>query len=178
MTYKRIVVLPVLAGVVGALMFAGPASADTTGSTPVTFEVGGGALSMTVPTGTVDLGSVPVSANAQAVSAQLGTVTVTDDRGATEGWTVTASATDFVGPQSISVSAAGSSSYGSPPAEVFGTADVAPTNLTALYPPAAVQVATGVDGVNAATWNPTISVTIPADALAGTYSSAVTHSVS
>ena len=89
-----------------------------------------------------------------------------------------ANAVDFSGPQNISVSAPGLSSYTAPAASVIGTADVAGSNLNGLYPGGVVQTATGVVGVNAATWNPTISVTIPANALAGTYSSTITHSVS
>ncbi|MFJ9484045.1 hypothetical protein ACIRRI_56015 [Streptomyces mirabilis] len=103
---------------------------------------------------------------------------MTDGRGGTAGWTATASAVDFTGPQSISVSAAGSSSYITPAASVSGTANVTSSDLTPLYPPGPVQVATGVNGINSATWNPTIHLTIPANAPAGTYSSTITHSVS
>jgi hypothetical protein len=41
-----------------------------------------------------------------------------------------------------------------------------------------VQTATAVLGVNTATWNPSIAVTLPAGAQAGTYSATITHSVS
>lgn len=34
-----------------------------------------------------------------------------------------------------------------------------------------------MSGINSATWNPTIHLTIPGNALAGTYSSTITHSV-
>jgi len=176
MTYRKLAIVPLLAAAAGAFAFTIPASADT-GITPVTFSVGGGGLSITVPNGPVDLGTALVSTSPQSVSAQLGVVSVTDDRGTTAGWTVTASATDVTGPQTISVSAPGSSSYTTPGAVVFGTATVTASNLPALYPPAPVQVATGVDGVNTASWNPTIQITVPADALAGTYGTSVTHSV-
>jgi hypothetical protein len=32
--------------------------------------------------------------------------------------------------------------------------------------------------LNSASWNPTISVTVPANALVGTYGTSITHSVS
>lgn len=175
---KSTLFIPLAAAVVGALSFALPASAASTGDTPITMAVNTGTLDITVPAGPVALGSVTASASAQTVSGQLGTVTVTDSRGGTAGWAATASAVDFTGPQSISVSAANSSSYDAGTATVTGTATVANTNLDALYPGGAVQTATGVSGINTATWNPTISVTVPANALAGTYSSTVTHSVS
>ncbi|GAA1239946.1 hypothetical protein GCM10009665_33510 [Kitasatospora nipponensis] len=155
-----------------------PAFASGSGSTPVTVQIAAGTLDITVPTSSVNLGLVNVSGSPQTVSSQLGTISVTDGRGGTAGWTVSANAVDFTGPQNISVSAPGSSSYSSPNASVTGTATVTKSDLAPLYPPGPVQVATGVSGINSATWNPTISVTLPANALAGTYSSTVTHSVS
>ena len=109
--------------------------------------------------------------------APLTTPTSRPSRGGTAGWTATASAVDFTGPQNISVSAPGSSSYTTPAASVSGTATVTASDLNPLYPPGPVQVATGVNGINSATWNPTIHLTVPGNALAGTYSSTITHSV-
>jgi hypothetical protein len=173
-----VITLPVVVGIAAVIAIAGPAQADTTGGTPVTVEVNGGPLNITVPTASVQLGTAPVSTSAQTVSALLGTVTVTDTRGGTVGWVAAVSATDFTGPQGISVSAVGQSSYTTPSASVIGTSNVAHSDLTSLYPGGAVQTATGVAGPNAATWNPTVSLTLPAGALAGTYSSTITHSVS
>jgi len=45
-------------------------------------------------------------------------------------------------------------------------------------PPAAVVTVTGADGDNGATWDPTITVAIPAHAVVGVYDGTVTHSVS
>lgn len=174
---KSIVAASLIAGAVVALANPLPASADQSGTTPVTISVTSGTIDITVPTGPVSLGAVATSGSAQTVTNTLGNVTVTDSRGGTTGWVVTASGTDFTGPQSISVSAPGSSSYNTPGATVTGTAIVTASNLDPLYPPGPVQTATGVSGINTATWNPTISVTIPANALAGTYSSTITHSV-
>ncbi|RFA12832.1 hypothetical protein B7R22_14890, partial [Subtercola boreus] len=126
----------------------------------MTIEVGGGSLDITVPGASVDLGSVAVSAAAQTVSAPLGAVTVSDTRGGVLGWTATAGATDFTGPQNISVSGVGTSSYTSPNAATTGASDVAASNLTALYPAAPVQTASGVNGINTATWVPVISVVL------------------
>jgi hypothetical protein len=165
-------------GGAGVLTFAVPAFAATASDTPVTVEVSSGALTISAPTGSVDLGSVLASTSAQTVSAPLGVVTVTDSRAGTLGWVATAGATDFTGPQSISVSTPGSVTYTPGQATVTGTANVAPTNENHLYPTVPVQTATGVSGTNTAAWNPTIAVTIPAGALAGTYSTTITHSVS
>lgn len=177
---KSALLAPMIGAMLGALAFAAPASAATSGTTPVTLAVTGGTLDITAPVGPVNLGSVTASSSAQTVTGQLGNVEVVDGRGGTTGWTATASAVDFVGPggATISVSAAGSSSYTAPTATVTGTATVANTNLPTLFPAGPVQAATGVSGINTATWNPTISVTIPANTLVGTYTSTVTHSVS
>ncbi|MFD9282411.1 hypothetical protein ACFWD7_34940 [Streptomyces mirabilis] len=171
----RSVISPLIAGAAVAVL-ASPMPASAA-DTPVTVQVSSGTLDISVPTGPVNLGTVAASGSPQSVSSQLGNVTVTDGRGGTAGWTATASAVDFTGPQNISVSAPGSSSYTTPLASVSGTATVTPSDLNPLYPPGPVQVATGVSGINSATWNPTIHLTVPANALAGTYSSTITHSV-
>jgi hypothetical protein len=49
-----------------------------------------------------------------------------------------------------------------------------PADLTGVSP---AVTATGITGDNSATWNPTITVTVPGGALAGTYSGEITHSV-
>ncbi|MFD5429590.1 hypothetical protein [Streptomyces sp. NPDC127084] len=172
---RTLVISPLIAGA-AAVTLAFPVPA-TAADTPVTVQVTSGTLDIAVPTGPVNLGTASVSGSAQTVSSQLGNVTVTDGRGGTAGWTVTANAVDFTGPQTISVSAPGSSSYDTPQASVSGTATVTPSDLEPLYPANPVQTATAVNGINSATWNPTISLTIPGNALAGTYSSTITHSV-
>jgi hypothetical protein len=168
----------VFIGGASVLTLAVPASAATGSDTPVTVQVTGGDLTISAPTQSVDLGSVVTSGDAQTVHALLGNVVVTDGRGGTAGWTATASATDFTGPQIISTSTFGLVVYTAPQATVTGTATVDPSAESTLYPGGPVQVATDVNGNNTATWDPTIAVTIPANALAGTYSTSITHSVS
>lgn len=169
--------VPVAAAATLSLSAAPPATAATVGSTPVTFEVTSGALSIDVPTNTVYLGSVVAGPTVQPVSAQLGNVTVTDARGGTAGWTVTASAVDFTGPQSISVSAPGSSRYTPGNITTTGTVTVNGFTLSPLYPPSTVVTGTNVSGNNTATWDPTVTVNVPGNTLTGTYSSTITHDV-
>jgi len=165
-------------GGASVLTVAVPAFAATASDTPVTVEVTGGDLTISAPTQSVNLGSVVTSNNAQIVSALLGNVEVTDNRAGTAGWTASVSATDFTGPQTISTTAFGLVVYTAPQATVTGTATVTPSTESSLYPGGRVQDATNVNGSNTATWDPTIAVTIPANALAGTYSTSITHSVS
>jgi hypothetical protein len=175
---RSVLAMSLAAGVACAVPLSTSATAATSGDTPVTLEVVNGELSIEVPNGPVDLGSVPVSTSAQTVSAQLGNVVVTDGRGGTADWNVTAHGVDFTGPQNISVSAPGSSTYNAPAATTTGTVTVTSHDLSPIYPPGVVQAATGVSGINTATWNPTISIQVPANTLAGNYSSTITHSVS
>jgi hypothetical protein len=163
-----------------ACLVASPttASADTTGGTPVTVTVTGGAIAITVPTSTVSLGSVAVSENDQTVSQTLGGVTVTDQRGSSASWTASASAVDFSdgNGHTISVTTKPSS---------YDPGNIATTGVTAtghvispIYPAQDVVTTSNLSASNTASWNPTMSITVPGNTLVGTYSSTVTHSVS
>ncbi|MDT4893023.1 MAG: hypothetical protein QOE97_2058, partial [Pseudonocardiales bacterium] len=170
--HKSLAILPVLVCAAGVLALAGPASAAPSGTTAATFAVTGGTLDIAVPA-SVNLGSVTASSAAQGLTGvPLGAVTVTDGRGVSSGWVATASATDFTGPQTL----AGATVY-RPTLASATNATVTPAADQTLAPTAAtVQTATLAVGVNSATWNPTLTVTIPANALAGTYSSTITQS--
>jgi hypothetical protein len=159
-------------GGAGVLALAVPASAATT---PVTVLVNGGALGIGAPTGPVSLGTASGSASAQTVTGSLGPVLVTDLRAGVAGWVATAGSTSFTGPQTILGSAA---TYTPGTAVVVGIATVTPLSLASMATAGTVQTATAVLGVNTATWNPSIAVTLPAGAQAGTYSATITHSVS
>lgn len=148
--------------------------------TATTFTLTGGALSVSVPE-SADLGSEATGAG--TVQGSLGPVTVTDDRGLlAAAWTASAFATDFVtggGSPEETIPAArvtylsGPATASSPATGVFlGAGSV--TLGTSLLP-----VFTGTaTGNNSATWNPTVTVLVPAQAVAGTYTGTITHSVS
>lgn len=165
-------------GGASVLTLAVPAFAATAPGTPVTVEVTGGALTISAPTGTVDLGSRTTSGSDQVVSAPLGNVVVTDNRAGTAAWTATVSAPDFTGPQTISTSTFGLVVYTAGTATVTGSATVVGSTESTLSTGGPAQTATIVGGNNTATWDPTIAVTIPANALAGSYGTSITHSVS
>ena len=141
-------------------------------------------VAITVPSA-VDLGSVP--SGTTTLSHQLGTVTATaiGDILLFPSFATTVSASSFTtgagGPsQTI---AAGSITYWSGPATATvglqtatpGQADAAHAQNLSLSRTAfsssglAVSIST--------TWNPTIVVTIPSTAVAGTYTGTITHSV-
>ena len=173
----RIVTLSLIAGVVVVSGVVGPAHAATTADTTLTFTEGTGAIAITAPGSSTLLPTVTPSGADQTVSAAIGTVTVTDNQGNDTGWVATASATNFTsGTRTITISHA---SYTPPAATNTGTSTVTAATLATLATtPAPVQTATGVSGSNTASWDPTISLTVPAGTESGTYTSTLTHSVS
>jgi len=152
---------------------AGP-SANTT----MTFAVTVGALSITAPTSaTLGAGNPGTTIG----PTPLGPVTVTDDRAALNaGWTATAASTDFTtgGSTSPETIAASNVTYGPGPITATGTVTTTPTTITLSGTPQSVVTATGVVGDNTASWNPNMTVAVPGNAVGGTYTATLTHSVS
>ena len=155
-----------------------PASADTTGGTPATVTVTGGALSITVPSANANLGSRANTVGGGTISGPLGQVQVSDARSPVAGssWNATVISTAFTPPAgpAIPASAVG---YQAGPITKVGTATYTandPGNLTGVSP--AVS-ASGITGDNSATWNPTINVAVPGGMAAGVYGATITHSV-
>jgi large repetitive protein len=157
------------------------APADVSCTAAVT-DVVSPVLSITVPS-TVSLGSATPGST---LSAQLGPVTVLDQRGLSNAhWTATVSTTSFTtggasGPETIT---APNVSYWSGPAtSTTGAATTTPGQTSAAAAQAlsasrtAFTSASG-NGFTIAAWNPTLVVTIPAGAVVGTYTATVTHSV-
>jgi hypothetical protein len=133
--------------------------------------------------------SVPASAALPSVgpggtsSAQLGTVTVTDDGSAS--WTATVSATPFltVGPPPVTIPLAQVTYWSGPATATSGTGTFTPGQPDA---PAAVDLTVtrtafslaGGSLVNSASWNPTLTVVVPPATATGIYTATITHSVS
>lgn len=162
-----------LAGLVGCLAAAAalPAGAATT----ATFTLTAGGLAISAPTGTVSLGTQVASTSQSTISGLLGGVTVTDQRGGVTTWTASVISTAFT-PPSGPADPASNVSYAAgtitDSAGVVATAVPAP-NLTGVS-----TVVTGAStGISTATWNPTISVIVPANYAPGVYTATITHSV-
>jgi hypothetical protein len=177
MAKKRIVLIGAM---LSMLALALPArAADTT----TTFTLAAGSLSISAPA-SKDLGTG--STGAGTLSAQLGAVTVTDTRGALLGtWTASVSSTDFTtgGATANETVAKGQVTYWSGTATassgtaVFTPGQATSGNAQALSASRTAYSAAAIVGNNSATWNPTLTVNVPAAAVAGTYSGTITHSV-
>jgi hypothetical protein len=144
-------------------------------ATPVSFTLTAGALSISDPSASVSLGSQVASTTSSTISGSLGAVTVTDQRGGTTTWTASVISTAFT-PTAGPADPASNVSY------VAGVIAVSPTvvatgvaaaNLTGVS-----TVVTGAStGISTASWNPTVSVIVPANYAPGVYSATITHSV-
>jgi hypothetical protein len=152
------------------------ASASAQDST-ITFSVTSGALSISVPV-TANLGS---GASGTTINGVLGAATVTDNRALLDAsWTVTASSTDFTTGGATPAETIPSSDVGYDPGSITttGTITATGTPVTLAGTPAPVVTGTAGVGDNTASWDPTLSVAVPAAAVGGTYTGTVTHSVS
>ncbi len=159
------------AGAIAISQISQPAGA----ATPATFTLTAGALSISSPTASVSLGSQVASPSSSTITGSLGVVTVTDQRGGTTSWTTSVISTAFT-PPAGPADPANNISYTAGPitdsATVVATA-VPATDLTGVS-----TVVTGAStGISTASWNPTVSVVVPANYAPGVYSATITHSV-
>ncbi len=173
------------AAVLASAALAGPASADPSppGDTPVTFDVTAGELSITAPV-SADVGSGPPEFG---IGDQLGSVTVSDSRASLDAsWTAGVSSTDFTTGAETDAERVGTSdlAYWSGPATAStGNGTFMPGQATApdsvfLVAAQTPFIHAGGTGNNTATWNPTLTINVPLQNVAGTYTGTVTHSVS
>lgn len=159
----------------GLFVLPQPAAA---GPTSATITITGGSLSITAPATAGNLGSRANTVLAGTISGPLGVVQVNDARSAIagSGWVASVISTAFTpsaGP-AIPASAVG---YIAGTITKVGTATYTandPPNLTGVAP---AVTATGITGDNSATWNPTITVSVPGGMAANTYTATITHSV-
>jgi hypothetical protein len=158
---------------------------DATGLTATkatSITIAGGALAITVPAST----ALPGAAPGGPTSALLGTVTVTDNRGiASASWTVTVTGTAFVtggGTAAETIPLTRVAYWSGPATATSGTGTFTPGQPTAaaavnLTAPRTAFSLTSGSPITSASWNPTLSVSVPAGAVAGTYTATITHSV-
>jgi hypothetical protein len=172
-------VLAFVAGITPLALPVGAASAAAA-DTPGQFQVTAGGLAITVPTSTVNFGSV--ASGATSVSGPLGTVTVTDTRGLlTASWTATVSTTTFTtgGATTNETVAKSAVTYASGAATATTGVGVFTPVLVAVSLATPQTAATWTAGVanNTATWNPTLTFALLTTQVAGTYAGTITHSV-
>ena len=143
-------------------------------ATPATFQLVAGTLSISAPTASVSLGSQVSSVSSSTMSGPLGVVTVSDQRGGTTTWIASVISTAFTPPAGPADPASNVSyAAGTITASGVVATAVAASDLTGV-----TTVVTGASsGVSSASWNPTISVVVPANFAPGVYAATITHSV-
>jgi hypothetical protein len=152
-----------------------PAGAAVTGGTPATFALTAGALSISVPIGPVSLGSQLALTTASTMAGSLGLVTVSDQRGGTTTWTVSVISGAFT-PSAGPADPASNLSYAA--GTITASANVVATAIPATDLTGQSTVVTGAStGISTASWNPTITVIVPANFAPGVYGAVITHSV-
>ncbi|MFC5922958.1 hypothetical protein [Micromonospora vulcania] len=171
-----------LIGTACLLNIGTPAWADSTGEVTATVIVTGGELSIEVPAA-ADLGD---AAPGEILNGQLGTVTVIDDRAQLAAtWVATVTATDFTtgdGTPEETIPASVIDYWSGPATQNAGAGQLVPGQLTSAEAvplgsdPTAFARTSG-DGLNSASWNPTLSLEISQATVAGVYTGTVTHSV-
>jgi hypothetical protein len=144
-------------------------------NTGTTFTITGGALTISAPAGPVNLATGAASVAAQAISGTLGNVAVSDARGVSLGWTTTAMSTAFAN-SGLTVPASAITYLLATPTTT-GWVTVTGVLASDLTTAKTVETATLALGVNTATWNPTISILVPAGTQTGVYAATMTHSV-
>ena len=175
---RRTILVIAITAAAGSAM-AGAATADTATTFSITSS---GTLSVTAPA-TATLSSAAPGGTA---SGSLGAVSVADSRAALIGtWTATVSSTAFTtggGTAAETVPAANVSYWSGLATATTGVGTFVPGQATSLLAVAIDSSKTAFSrtvgtGNSTAAWNPTLVVTIPAAAVAGTYTGTVTHSV-
>jgi hypothetical protein len=176
---KTKLVASAAAGLALATLAAGPAMADSTGDTDTSFTLTGAGLEVSVPSAATISASTFIGIT--SLSGQLGDVTVTDDRGGLlHSVTATVSATDFTtgtaGDHEVITKDKVTYSSGLA-SDSTGVGLGVPSGIVTLGSSQTAFSWTGVVGSQSATWDPTITVDVPVDVVAGTYTGTITHSV-
>ena len=167
---RKFLLLTALVATVSAAI-ALPASATT----PATFDLTAGGLSISAPTSSVSLGTQTVSNSSSTITGSLGTVTVSDQRGGATTWVASVISTAFT-PPSGPADPASNVSYAA--GTITASALVVPVAVAAADLTGVSTVVTGTStGISTASWNPTISVFVPANFAPGQYSATITSSV-
>jgi hypothetical protein len=157
---------------------------DTTCSN-ITFTVTGGVISIAAPT-SATAGSTVAAASGGTLSIDLGATVVTDARVPSTGWSVTATASDFTADATSGTIAKTAAAFSVPnaPTSVAGCSSF-PTRVTTPLAvnssgttPSAILTCSSPLGASNATYNPRLTVTIPASSTAGIYTGTVTQSAS
>lgn len=153
----------------------GSVSANQSGGSEATITIEGGALTISVPSVTADLGTFINLVDGGSVTGNLGEVKVSDARSGATGWSATAISTTFTSGDLTAI-AASLISYAVGDVTASGLATFEANDLANMTGAATVITATAT-GDNSAAWNPEITVDVPGGTAAGTYTATINHAL-
>ena len=153
-------------------VMAGPASGADTVATVV---VSSGSLGISSAATSASLGVV-YPGTVAAVT--LHGITVTDNRAGTAGWSASVLLMDFTGEATGARLSAAGATYTPTAATTTGTVSVTASPATDPTTPRIIQTATCVIGNNTATWDASLTLHVPNEAIADAYTATLTYSVS
>jgi len=180
---RKAIITTIVTGLIGLGGVAAPmaAFADTPPvGTTTTVGVTGGDLILTAAS-SADFASV--AAGQSTAGGSLGTVTVDDQRAGYNGaWTASAVATDFANstvPQAAAIPASDFTYTPGDPSAHSGNATFVTGDGGQMSTDQAVTAYSTSDeiGVASVSWDPSVSIAVPPDVVAGTYTGTITHSV-
>jgi hypothetical protein len=179
---RHTVIAGAAVGLIGLAALTVPAAAHAAtssgGPTSTSFSVDAGTLSISTPD-SASLGTVSIGT--ASVQAQLGTVTVSDQRASASGeWTASVISSAFVtgGATTAETIPASDISYNPGAAtSSSGTATFTAGSPGAIDTAQTAFSAAGEVGATSVSWDPTITVTLPSAVVAGAYTGTITHSV-
>jgi hypothetical protein len=179
---RKSLALAVTGLTVASLAAVVPGTANAA-DTNVTFTIAGGSLTLSAPGSAALTASGNLGLTGTTVSGQLGSTTVTDARGSLLGsFNVKMSTTDFSDGSGNTIAKSNATGYSGVATPSGVAVPVGTTNLTAVNIGAAgggtIVTVTGVTGAASVSYNPTVSVAVPADTVAGDYSGVVTQTAS
>jgi hypothetical protein len=176
---------PLLVGTLAAAALTVPLLAGGAEAQSVTFTLGGGSLAITEPGNATITAGLLSGLAGTSFSGSLGNTTVTDTRGGITGWASTVAQTTAFTDGTTTIPAANVKAWVPALIVPTGVATVTSglyvTELSGLALTGAAQTlvtAIAVVGNNSATFNPSIAVTVPSNATAGTYTGVITQTVS
>jgi hypothetical protein len=164
-------------GVASLGALATPAGAGP-GDTNTTFTLSGGSLAISVPA-SANLGSA--ATGSLTLSGHLGSMTVTDTRGALVAtWTATVASTNFTtggASANETVSKTNVAYLSGVSSATSGTGSFVAGLVPSLVTSGTAGAWASGAGNNSATWDPTLTLTLLGSQVAGLYSGTITHSV-
>jgi hypothetical protein len=181
---RKSLALAVTAAMTTGLVAFIPAVADAASSnTTVTFNLVGGTLSIAAPA-SVSLADVASSTTASTETGQLGSTTVTDTRGSLVGvYTVAVTSSNFTtGAAGPTQTILGSTVTAFSGPATFTNTSAGSVHVTTTAPVAAAGVVpiegnSAYSGNDSSSYNPTITIPVPATNVAGTYTGTITQTV-